>query len=901
MRRCSDDGALVRCDAEVVEGGDEVCDRLDNDCDGETDEGFGGLGTACSVGVGACRVFGVRVCSEDGVVVVCDAEAGAPVDEACDGADNDCDNRADEGFGGLREPCRVGVGGCQRFGVGLCSGDGSRVQCSVSAGPVEDEVCDRLDNDCDGTTDEGYAGLGTACSVGDGVCRRVGVRVCAEDGGGVVCDAEAEEAGAETCDGRDDDCDGTVDEGYAGVGTPCSVGVGDCERAGVRVCSEDGAGVVCDAAPGDQRFERCDAVDNDCDGSIDEGYARLGQPCTAGIGACERPGVRVCAEGGLEVACDAEAGSPAVEDCNGLDDDCDTAVDEAFESLGRPCRDGVGACQRPGVNVCAEDGLSAVCDAVAAPVGAERCEGTDEDCDGTIDEGFAGLGTACVVGQGVCRVNGVRVCSGDAARVECNVEAGEGGDEICNGADDDCDGDLDEGFAGLGTACQVGVGVCLRSGVRVCAAGGQAVECDAEAGAGEAESCDGLDNDCDGASDEAYGALRTPCTVGVGLCARTGVRICTEDGAGLECDVAPGAAQQEVCDGLDNDCDGDPDEGFDGVGAPCAVGVGACRVNGVTVCAADGSAVVCDVEAGDGSNEVCDRVDNDCDGTTDEGFAELDRPCTVGEGACLRAGVRVCAANGASVVCDAQAGGAVAERCDGVDNDCDGDFDEGFAGLGTACTAGEGACLAAGVRICTADGAGVVCDASPGAPGVEGCDGIDNDCDGDTDEGYAGLRTACSEGVGACQRFGVRVCSANGLVVECEAEAGGPVGERCDGVDNDCDGETDEAFAQKGRPCSAGVGACARPGVRVCAADGQGTVCDAVAGGAVGEACDGIDNDCDGSIDEGFLALGTACSAGQGVCRRPGVNVCAGDGNGVVCDAVAGFPDLEVCDGLDND
>ena len=959
VRRCSPDGQAVLCDAEVVAPGAEVCDRLDNDCDGLTDEEHPALGQPCSAGTGACQTFGVRVCSEDGAAVECDAVGDDPSVELCDAVDNDCDGSTDEGFAGLFQPCQVGVGACLRFGVGRCSDDGGAVECNARPGFAVEEVCDRLDNNCDGETDEGFDGLGTACTVGTGACQAAGVRVCSDDESRVVCDAEAGDRGDETCDGTDDDCDGTIDEGYGGLGTPCSVGVGACQRTGVSVCNADADGVVCDVEQGPPRFERCDGLDNDCDGTVDEGYALLGDPCTRGVGACERPGVRICSDNGLSVVCNAAAAPPEAETCNGLDDDCDRTVDEGYAGLGTPCREGVGVCGRPGVRVCTAAGDGVQCNAVPGDPAAELCDSLDNNCNGEVDEGFDGLDTACSAGLGVCRVNGVRRCSADGAAVECNAVAGDGGDETCDRADDDCDGTVDEGFADLGRACQVGTGACLRSGVRVCSGDGASVECDAEAGLGAAERCDSVDNDCDGEIDEAFVQLRTPCTVGQGLCARTGVRVCTADGGGLECNVDPGAPEAEVCDGIDNDCDGTADEGFDGVGVPCSEGVGACRVDGVTVCADDGSAVVCNVQAGDGGAEVCDRVDNDCDGTTDEGFVGLNRPCSVGDGVCLRAGVQVCAADGsavvcdaeagaggaetcdgsdndcdgaidegfaglrtacsvgtgacradgvrgcapdgASVVCDAQGGVAGAEVCDGIDNDCDGAFDEDFPGLGTGCTEGAGACLASGVVVCTAAGDAVECDAEPGAPRFERCDGVDNDCDGALDEGYAGLRTACSAGVGACEVAGVRVCSPNGLAVVCDASAGAPAAETCDGLDNDCDGTIDEAFPNRGRPCSAGTGACNRPGVNVCRADGAGVECNAEAGAPAAERCDGVDNDCDGTIDDGFPGLRTACSAGDGVCRRPGVRVCAADGNGVMCDAVAGDPAPETCDALDND
>ncbi len=132
--------------------------------------------------------------------------------------------------------------------------------------------------------------------------------------------------------------------------------------------------------------------------------------------------------------------------------------------------------------------------------------------------------------------------------------------------------------------------------------------------------------------------------------------------------------------------------------------------------------------------------------------------------------------------------------CDLVDNDCNGTADDDFAAdLGDACSAGTGACEDAGELVCNSDGSGTECDAVAGAAGDELCgDTIDNDCDGETDEGYAELGDACAVGVGACETSGVLVCSDDALSTECDAEAGDAVNEVCDDdIDNDCDGDVD--------------------------------------------------------------------------------------------------------------
>ena len=85
-----------------------------------------------------------------------------------------------------------------------------------------------------------------------------------------TCECEGD--GPELCDGLDNDCDGDVDEDFA-VGDPCEVGVGECVVEGALACDDFGD-VVCDGLPGPPAFELCDGLDNDCDGAVDIGCAK---------------------------------------------------------------------------------------------------------------------------------------------------------------------------------------------------------------------------------------------------------------------------------------------------------------------------------------------------------------------------------------------------------------------------------------------------------------------------------------------------------------------------------------------------------------------------------------------------------------------------------------------------
>lgn len=169
-------------------------------------------------------------------------------------------------------------------------------------------------------------------------------------------------------------------------------------------------------------------------------------------------------------------------------------------------------------------------------------------------------------------------------------------------------------------------------------------------------------------------------------------------------------------------------------------------------------------------------------------MAALDRDCLDEDGDGVGAFGEDC---GPVVDCndrDARTWPGAPEVCDSVDNDCDGQVDEGFD-VGAACEEGVGACLAAGVRIC-ADGV-AVCSATPGVPMVETCNATDDDCDGAVDEDSP-VGQACSVGVGFCEASGVYVCDGAGGE-QCNAQAGQPrsEGDRRNGIDDNCDGVTD--------------------------------------------------------------------------------------------------------------
>ena len=626
--------------------------------------------------------------------------------------------------------------------------------------------------------------------------------------------------------------------------------------------------------------------------------ANEGEPCAAGIGQCAVVGRTRCTQDGQDVICEGQTGSPTAEVCDALDNDCDGSVDEDFEALGNACTIGVGQCVAQGEFTCADDG-SITCTGSPLPATLELCDGLDNDCDGALDEDFDDLGSECMVGTDECLIAGLIVCDLDSGETTCSYEPSPETEERCDGQDNDCDGAIDEDFPTLGSDCTRGAGICANAGTVTCAAGGREVECNAQLGMPAGELCNGLDDDCDGETDEVFPGLGSACAVGRGGCRRESMTACSEDGAGTTCPVSAGQPEFEICDEQDNDCDGTIDEQL-GVGGACTVGTGRCQREGQFVCQIDTRQLVCSVDAAEPEEERCDGFDNDCDGELDEDFA-LGRFCEIDQDGCILPGQLVCDPETELPACLADQELVIEERCDDRDNDCDGQIDEGLE-LGAACEIGEGLCASVGERICGQDGS-VVCAAigPPGSPEV--CDGIDNDCDFIVDEDFVlqGLGEGCTSGVGACARNGVLVCAADQEALVCDAVVGEPVAERCDGLDNDCDGRFDEDFPNLALQCDTGLGICRRVDRFECTADGEGLICPATAGEAADETCNQLDDDCDGESDENFPTLGQVCTEGLGACAQEGIFQCDETGVGVSCSATALAPNEERCDNIDND
>ena len=285
-------------------------------------------------------------------------------------------------WGGTRNFALGNGGGLSQDPISDCDADGVAIgsdDCDDShpaVYPGAPQVCgDGLNNDCDFSTWPSLAGTNEVDDDGDGFSE------CQDD-----CDdanAAIHSDTVEICDGSDNNCDGQADEGNPTDGAACDTGLKGICANGRFDCQNGPALCVSELQPS---TERCDDLDNDCNGLVDDGNPDSGAGCVTGLPGVCSAGTMICRSG--SVACVEDLHS-SIETCDELDNDCDGVVDDFATSCGVGVCTSTGFCSS-GMDTCTQGSPAS-----------EACDHLDNNCDGAVDnvtgsdDDLDGIDNAC--------------------------------------------------------------------------------------------------------------------------------------------------------------------------------------------------------------------------------------------------------------------------------------------------------------------------------------------------------------------------------------------------------------------------------------------------------------------------------------------------------------------------
>ncbi len=639
--------------ANINPGAVEQDNGIDDNCNGDVDEGIGvqnwyqdgdsdgwGTGTPVSATAGTKPAGYV---SANGDCNDANPAINPGAGEADNGIDDNCNNQIDEG---LEQTWYLDADGDAYGDPGTTAFTSSTLKpanyiaqggdCNdgnASINPGAAELDNGIDDNCNNQTDEGFAvtdwyfdGDNDSYGTGSAVSATAGTKPAGYVANGGDCndgDASINPGATELDNNIDDNCDGQTDEGFVagdwyndgdndGYGdpndsvyaTPGNKPAGYIAQGGD--CNDSNANINPGAA------EQDNGIDDNCDSQIDEGLEQTwyadsdndsyGDPDTTAFTSSTLKPAGYIAQGGDCNDGNANINPGAAEQDNGIDDNCNSQIDEGFAVTAWYLdgdSDGYGAGSavlstagtKP-ANHIAQDGDCNDNNSSINPGAAEQDNGIDDNCNNQVDEGLEqtwyldgdndGYGDA---NTSVFTSSSLKPAGYIAQAGDCNDSNGNikpGATELDNGIDDNCNGQTDEGL----------------------------------------EQTWYNDSDGDGFGDSNDSVFTSLSLRPVGYIAQDGD--CNDSNASIK----PGAA--EVDNGIDDNCDGQTDEGleqtwyFDGDGDDYGVSSNtvstSLSLRPANYVAANGDCNDGDGQINPGADEVADYIDNNCDGNIDEGF-----------------------------------------------------------------------------------------------------------------------------------------------------------------------------------------------------------------------------------------------------------------------------------------
>ena len=554
-------------------------------------------------------------------------------------------------------------------------------------------------------------------------------------------DAASYPGAAEICDGKDNNCDGQIDEGVQSTFYHDADGDGYGNAADTLMACIAPENYISDhtdcddsdAASYPGAAEICDGKDNNCDGQIDEGVQITYYHDADGDGYGNAADTLMSCEAPLNYTTDhtdcddSDAASypGAAEICDGKDNNCDGQIDEGVQTTYYHDADGDGygnaadtlmSCEAP-LNYTTDNTDCDDNDAASYPGAEEICDGKDNNCDAQIDEGVQITYYHDADGDGYGNAaDTLMACEAPlnytTDHTDCDdsdVASYPGAEEICDGKDNNCDGQIDEGVQityyhdadGDGYGNEADTLMSCEAPLNYTTDNTDCDDSDALSYPGAAEICDGKDNNCDGQIDEGVQITYYHDADGDGygnaadtlMACEAQLNYTTDHTDCDDSDAASYPGAEEICDGKDNNCDAQIDEGVqityyldadsDGYGN---------AADTLMSCEAPSNYTTDNTDCDDndaasysGAEEICDGKDNNCDGQIDEGvqityYLDADSDGYGNAADTLMSCEAPSNYTTDNTDCDdndAASYSGAEEICDGKDNNCDGQIDEG--------------------------------------------------------------------------------------------------------------------------------------------------------------------------------------------------------------------------------